>query len=161
MQGSDVSKCTAGSLFHSHSSSDGRRLTYSTSLGEQRGYMGGSGQAPHPPGSSGGLSPLSSADSAQELSEQVWGLLLEALQPFMLWELQSGMGDFWEQVCRRPPTPPPPLPPLPPNPLQKYLHLVCAAGRSLHTACLYVSVSCCGAVLLHATPACHSELELP
>lgn len=79
--------------------------------------MGGSGQAPHPPGSSGGLSPLSSADSAQELSEQVWGLLLEALQPFMLWELQSGMGDFWEQVCRRPPTPPPPPPAPAPQPL--------------------------------------------
>ena len=29
----------------------------------------------------------------------VTGPLMEGVQPFMQWELQSGMGDFWEQVC--------------------------------------------------------------
>lgn len=28
----------------------------------------------------------------------MWGVLVEGLQPFLQWELQSGMGDFWEQV---------------------------------------------------------------
>ena len=41
----------------------------------------------------------SSAEAAQELSEKLWQLLIEGVQPFMQWELQSGMGDFWEQVC--------------------------------------------------------------
>ena len=41
----------------------------------------------------------SSAEAAQELSEKLWQALMEGVQPFMQWELQSGMGDFWEQVC--------------------------------------------------------------
>ena len=41
----------------------------------------------------------SSAEAAQELSEKLWQVLVEGVQPFMQWELQSGMGDFWEQVC--------------------------------------------------------------
>lgn len=53
-------------------------------------------------GSSSALGSLTSTnsgvDSAQELSEKVWGVLVEGLQPFMQWELQSGMGDYWEQV---------------------------------------------------------------
>ena len=61
-----------------------------------------SGQGLHTAGSSSALGSLtstsSSLDSAQELSEKVWGVLLEGLQPFMQWELQSGMGDFWQQV---------------------------------------------------------------
>jgi len=40
-----------------------------------------------------------SAEAAQELSEKLWQVLIEGVQPFMQWELQSGMGDFWEQVC--------------------------------------------------------------
>jgi len=41
----------------------------------------------------------SSAEAAQELSDKLWQVLMEGVQPFMQWELQSGMGDFWEQVC--------------------------------------------------------------
>lgn len=90
--------CAAGSLLHSQSS-NGPRLTSSTSLGDHRLHRALSGQATHPSGTSGGvLGTLTSADNPQELSEQVWGVLLEGLQPFMHWELQSGMGDFWEQV---------------------------------------------------------------
>ena len=88
----------AGNLLPSQSS-NGRRLTSSTSLGE-RAFAG---QGLHTEGSSCALgsltSPSSGVDSAQELSEKVWGLLVEGLQPFMQWELQSGMGDFWEQVA--------------------------------------------------------------
>lgn len=117
MQGTHVSTCIAGSLLHSQPS-NGQRLTSSTSLGEHRLLRALSGQAPHPAGTSGGaLGPLSSADSPQELSEQVWGVLQEGLQPFMHWELQSGMGDFWEQVLPPPPlAPSPPCPPLPLRP---------------------------------------------
>ena len=63
-----------------------------------------SGQGLHSAGSTSALGALttsnnsSGTDSAQELSERVWGVLVEGLQPFMQWELQSGMGDFWEQV---------------------------------------------------------------
>ena len=97
-QGSDVATHAAGSLLHSQSSNS-QRLASSTSLGDHRLHRALSGQAPHPSGTSGGvLGPLTSADNPQELSEQVWGVLLEGLQPFMHWELQSGMGDFWEQV---------------------------------------------------------------
>ncbi len=41
----------------------------------------------------------SGVEDAQELSEKVWQVVVEGVQPFMQWELQSGMGDFWEQVC--------------------------------------------------------------
>lgn len=43
----------------------------------------------------------SSAEAAQELSDKLWQVLMEGVQPFMQWELQSGMGDFWEQVCHQ------------------------------------------------------------
>lgn len=89
----------AGNLLPSQSS-NGRRLTSSTSLGDHRASAG---QDLHTEGSSCALgsltSPSSAGDSAQELSEKVWGLLVEGLQPFMQWELQSGMGDLWEQVA--------------------------------------------------------------
>lgn len=89
---------SADNLLPSRSSS-GRRLIPSKSLREHSVV---SGQGLHTAGSSSGLAPLtstsSSLDSAQELSEKVWGVLVEGLQPFMQWELQSGMGDFWEQV---------------------------------------------------------------
>lgn len=87
--------CIAGNLPQSQSS-NGRRLTSSTSLGD---YKALSGQGLHTAGSSAALASLSGVDSAQELGEKVWGVLLEGLHPFMHWELQSGMGDFWEQVC--------------------------------------------------------------
>lgn len=40
-----------------------------------------------------------STEDAQELTDRLWQVLVEGVQPFMQWELQSGMGDFWEQVC--------------------------------------------------------------
>ena len=87
----------AGNLLPSQSCNG--RLISSASLGEHRVM---SGQGLPTAGSSSALgsvtSTSSSLDSAQELSEKVWGVLLEGLQPFMQWELQSGMGDFWEQV---------------------------------------------------------------
>ena len=46
----------------------------------------------------GGASSSGSVD-AQELSDRMWQVVVEGLQPFMRWELQAGMGDFWEQVC--------------------------------------------------------------
>ena len=49
--------------------------------------------------SAAGLSSSGSMDTAQELSEKLWGLLVDGLQPFMQWELQSGMGDLWDQVA--------------------------------------------------------------
>lgn len=88
---------TVGNLLPSQST-NGPRLTSSTSLRDHRAVPG---QGLHSAGSSsalGALTTSSSTDSAQELSERVWGVLVEGLQPFMQWELQSGMGDFWEQV---------------------------------------------------------------
>ena len=84
---------TAGNLLQSNLS--GRGLASSSSFGE--GQLS-SGQDSPAGGSTAGFSPSAGA-SAEELAERAWGLLVEGLQPYMCWELQAGMGDFWEQVC--------------------------------------------------------------
>ena len=83
--------CTIGNLLHSLPY-NGNSLTPSTSIRDQRLLPSQTSD------SAVGLSSSSSVDTSQELSERVWGLLVEGLQPYMQWELQSGMGDLWDQV---------------------------------------------------------------